>query len=270
VLLGATAPVAAGCGRDAVIGIAWLGHSTVVLDVDGVRLLTDPLLRRHNWPLRRRGERPQERLWERPDVVLLSHLHHDHAELSSLRLLPGVPVLTAPENAAWLRRRRIDAARGIGDDWVDVGGGVQVRLVHADHGHRPMPHRPGAANGHLVRGAGGTVWVSGDTSLYAEMADLPRLAGGRIDVAVVPVGGWGARLSGGHLDAEQAARCCALVGARTAVPVHWGTLHFPLAGNLPRGWMDAPGKGFVDALHRLAPGCRLLALRPGESASVPV
>jgi L-ascorbate metabolism protein UlaG (beta-lactamase superfamily) len=254
-----------------VIGIAWLGHSTVVLDVDGVRLLTDPLLRRHNWPLRRRGAEPPERLWERPDAVLLSHLHHDHAELRSLRMLPGVPVLTARQNADWLRRRGIDAARGLGEDWVDVAEGeaVHVRLVRADHGHRPMPHRPNATNGHLVRAPGGTVWVSGDTGPYAAMADLPRLAGGRIDVAVVPVGGWGVRLSGGHLDPEQAALCCARVGARTALPVHWGTLHAPLAGDVPRGWMDTPGERFVDALRRLAPGCRPILLRPGETAGIP-
>ena len=147
--------------------IAWLGHSTLVLDVGGVRLLTDPLLRRNNWPLRRRGGRPAAGAWTDVDAVLLSHLHHDHAELSSLRLLPGVPVLTAPENAAWLRRKGIEARDDLGEDWVDVGGtGVRVRLVRADHHNRPMPHRPNAANGHLVRAPGLSVWLAGDTSLY--------------------------------------------------------------------------------------------------------
>src|SRR5689334_2572885 len=131
--------------------ITWLGHSTVVLDIGGVRLLSDPLLGRHNGPLRRRGPRPSVAQWEKPDAVLISHLHHDHAELSSLRRLPDVPVLTAPENAEWLRRKGVtgvelkDAA-----DWFTVPGTeVRVRLVRADHGHRPMPHRPNAANGHL-------------------------------------------------------------------------------------------------------------------------
>jgi L-ascorbate metabolism protein UlaG (beta-lactamase superfamily) len=247
------------------VAIAWLGHSTLVIDVGGVRLLTDPLLRRHNWPLRRRGGRPTAGAWADVDAVLLSHLHHDHAELSSLRLLPGVPVLTAAENAAWLRRKGIDAPDDLGEDWVDVGTtGVRVRLVRADHHNRPMPHRPNAANGHLVRAPGLSVWVAGDTSLYPEMTDLPRLAGGRVDLAVVPVGGWGPRLSPGHLDPEQAARACAAAEARHAMPVHWGTLHAPFFSYFPRGWLDNPGEAFAEALRRHAPECRPIVLRPGE------
>jgi L-ascorbate metabolism protein UlaG (beta-lactamase superfamily) len=256
-------------GRSARTTIAWLGHSTVVLDVGGARLLTDPLLHRHNWPLRRRGGRPAATAWADADAVLLSHLHHDHAELSSLRLLPGVPVLTAGENADWLRRKGVGAARGIDEGWVDVGAtGVRVRLVRADHGNRPMPHRPNAANGHLVRAPGVSVWVAGDTSLYDEMADLPRLAEGGVDLAVVPIGGWGPRLSGGHLDPDGAARACAAAGARHAVPVHWGTLHAPFFSRFPRGWLDSPGEVFAEALRRRAPGCRPIVLRPGETQSV--
>ncbi|MBT0772029.1 MBL fold metallo-hydrolase [Kineosporia sp. J2-2] len=289
-------------------GLTWLGHSTVVLDLDGARLLSDPLLLRHNWPLRRRGPRPDPRLWEKPDLVLLSHLHHDHAELGSLRLLPGVPVLTAPENAAWLRRRGVTAAAGgpgggtagsvasgaagssgdaagssgdaagssgdgtgLGPDgWFGVPGSkVRARLVRADHGHRPMPHRPNAANGHLVQTPDLTVYLAGDTSLYDEMADLPALAGGRIDLAVVPIGGWGPKLSGGHMDPDQAARACALIGARAAVPVHWGTLHAPVVGRYPAGWMDAGGENFARALRRHAPGCRPVVLEPGAGITIP-
>ncbi len=88
------------------LSIAWIGHSTVMLDLDGVRLLTDPLLRRHAWLLRRRFPAPAPDLWRDPDAVLISHLHHDHAELASLMMLPRVPVLTADENAGWLRAPR--------------------------------------------------------------------------------------------------------------------------------------------------------------------
>jgi len=256
-------------GRHAPAAITWLGHSTVLLDVAGVRLLTDPLLRRHSWPLRRRGGRPSEDAWADVDAVLLSHLHHDHAELRSLRLLAGVPVVTADENAAWLRGKGLDAAPGGGEGWVDVGTtDVRVRLVRADHHNRPMPHRPNAANGHLVRTPELTVWVAGDTSFYRELADLPRLAGGHVDLAVVPVGGWGPRLSGGHLDPDGAARACAAVGARHAVPVHWGTLHAPFLGRFPRGWLDGPGDAFAGAVRRHAPGCRPIVLRPGETCTL--
>jgi L-ascorbate metabolism protein UlaG (beta-lactamase superfamily) len=243
--------------------VGWLGHSTVVLDLDGVRLIADPLLRRHAGLLRRRSPVPERDLWRDPDVVLLSHLHHDHAELASLRMLPPVPILTADENAAWLRRKEL-AGTAIGEDWERVGDGpVEVRLTRAIHGHRPMPHRPNAANGHLVQGSRASAWVVGDTSLYPEMAGIPELLGRRLDLIAVPIAGWGPRLSGGHLGPPEAALACAMSGARWALPVHWGTLHPPLAHRLRTGWMDSPYDEFVRALAREASDCRLVDLRPG-------
>ncbi|MCK9795579.1 MBL fold metallo-hydrolase [Isoptericola sp. 4D.3] len=272
--------------------MTWLGHSTAVLDLtgpDGVttRLVTDPLLRRHAGVLRRRGAGPDAAAWAGADAALLSHLHHDHAELGSLRLLGDVPVLTAPANARWLRSKGL---RGVGLEppsgvpghhggaWHDVAG-VQVRLTTAVHGDRPMPHRPNAANGHLVRlpargaGAAGapavaaaaTVWVLGDTEHFPGVGRVRDLAGGRVDVALVPVSGWGPRLSGGHLGPRAAAEVCAEVRPRVAIPVHWGTLHVPGGRDLPRGWMDHAGAAFAAAVHRLAPGVRAVVLRPGAS-----
>lgn len=246
--------------------LRWLGHASTVLDVDGVRLLTDPLLLRHAGLLRRRGSAPRPAHWQGADGVLLSHLHHDHAELGSLRLLGGVPVLTAPANARWLRGRGVDAAVGLADaDWWQVPGSeVRVRQVPAVHVHRPMPHRPNATHGFLVVTGSFRVWFAGDTAPFAAMADLPALAGGPIDLALVPVGGWGPRLSGGHMDAVQAARACATVGARAAVPVHWGTLHAPVSRRLPPGWMDRAGPAFAHAAARVAPAVQVHVVEPGE------
>ena len=258
--------------------VTWLGHSSVVLDLDGVRLVVDPLLGRNAGLLRRRGDRPDEALWRAADAVLLSHLHHDHAELSSLRMVGQVPVVTAPSSARWLVERGL---RGVGlrdRDWFRVepggpggrtGDGVRVRLCPAVHGHRPMPRRPNAANGHLVRGASGCIWVAGDTSAFPGMLHLPALAGAPLDVALVPVGGWGPRLSDGHMDPREAARACALVRARFAIPVHWGTLHAPISRRLPPGWMDRAGDAFAAALAREAPDCLAVVLKPGERWTAP-
>lgn len=258
--------------------LRWLGHATTVLDVDGVRIVTDPLLGRHAGLLRRRGRTPLDEDWHEPDGVLVSHLHHDHAELSSLRLLGAAPVLTAPANAAWLRGRGIWPAVGLHlDEWFvvraprgshDVAAEVSVRLTPAVHGARKMPRRPNAVNGHLVRAPSATIWFAGDTEPFTGMAHLDEIAGGPVDVAVVPVGGWGPRLSGGHMDPVQAARVCALVGARVAIPVHWGTLHAPVSRHLPPGWMDEAGPAFAVAMAHHAPQCHAIVLEAGGQADL--
>jgi L-ascorbate metabolism protein UlaG (beta-lactamase superfamily) len=249
-----------------VIGLTWLGHSSVVIEIGGVRLLTDPLLFRHAPPLRRRWPRPDPAQWAGIDAVLLSHLHHDHAELRSLRLLDSAPILTARANADWLRSKRLSRAVGLVDEWYDVGdGGVSVRLVPAVHRSRPMPHRPNAANGHLIRSADDTVvWVAGDTELYDAMGELALWAGQKLTAALVPIGGWGPRLSAGHLEPEDAAAACALADPDWVLPVHWGTLHLPGGRQIPRGWMDRAFPAFERALAELAPRSRLITLRPGE------
>lgn len=247
--------------------LTWLGHATVVLELGGIRLLTDPLLRGRAGPLRRRGPAPDLDRAAEADAILISHLHHDHAELTSLRMLPALPLLTGPRNAAFLTRRRLHGV-ALTDQWYDVGdSGVQVRMVRADHHARRMPHRPNDSYGHLVRTPTRRIWLAGDTSLYPEMADLPELAGGPLDLAVVPIGGWGPRLSGGHMDPEQAARACAVVGARAAVPYHWGTFYVPTQHNTPRGWMDRPGPAFAESLAEHAPACEARVLRPGGTTA---
>lgn len=254
--------------------VTWLGHASVVIDVGGVRLLTDPLLRGHAGLLRRRGAAPDEATWHDPDAVLISHMHYDHAEIGSLELLGRAPIVAAPANAHWLRHHGIPGAVALpeGTWWtvplVRHTGEVQVRAIPAVHGDRPMPHRPNAACGFVVRAGDLHIWFAGDTGPHPAMAAVPGLLDGRVDLALVPVGGWGPRLSGGHLDPVEAARACALVGARTAIPIHWGTLHAPVSRRLPPGWMDRAGPAFQHAARHEAPDCEVVLLTPGESAEI--
>ena len=248
------------------LALTWLGHSTVVIEMGGARLVTDPLLHRHAPPLRRRGSKPDRGDWEGADAVLLSHLHHDHAELRSLRLLEPAPIVTARANAEWLRSKGLSMAVGLEDEWYSLGDdGVSVRLVRAVHAARPMPHRPNAANGHLIRSADHTVvWAAGDTELFKSMSELRAWAGHKVTVALMPIAGWGPRLSEGHLDPDEAASACALADPDWVLPVHWGTLHLPGGRSIPRGWMDRALPAFQDALAQVAPRCRMITLRPGE------
>lgn len=228
--------------------VTWLGHATVLLEIGDTRILTDPVLRDRIGVLRRRRDLPQVAELPMIDVVLLSHLHHDHADLPSLRSVGAAPILTESGNAHWVRHQGLLAPEIDQAGWHSVTGEVQVHLVTAVHGARPMPHRPNGAVGMLVRGGGRVIWFAGDTALYPGMADLPRIAGAPVDLALLPVGGWGPRLSAGHMGPEAAAEAAALTSASTVVPIHYGTLH-PLgwpAGHLD--WMGAPGERLPAAL----------------------
>ncbi len=250
--------------------LTWLGHACVVIDLAGTRVMTDPLLRRHNGPLRRRGPQPRPEQWAGTDLILISHLHHDHAELSSLRMLPGVTVGSAPQNVEWLRRKGISGAHDLSEAWQQFGS-VEVRQVPADHHDRPMPHRPGAAHGHLVRAGGRTVHVVGDSDLTDGMSSMTEWAGGPIDVVLVPIAGWGPKLSEGHLNPERAAIACARIGARWAMPYHSGTLYPPVVGWFG-DWLDRPLREFSAALAVHAPDTRLapIAGQAGVAWQVPV
>ncbi|MCL2455754.1 MAG: MBL fold metallo-hydrolase [Micrococcales bacterium] len=252
------------------VSVTWLGHASIVLDLAGTRVLTDPLLRRHAGLLRRRGAAPAAETWSHADAVLISHLHHDHAELGSLHLLDEVPVLSAAANAHWMHGRGVSGAVGLDENhwWTVPGGNVRVRRVPAVHNHRPMPHRPNAATGYILQTEGFTVWFAGDTGPFPQMAHLADMAEAPIDLALVPVGGWGPRLSGGHLDPVQAAHAVAVSGARRAVPVHWGTLHAPVSRGLPPGWMDRAGPAFAASCARIAPDCEVTVLTPGERLTI--
>ncbi|NUT37596.1 MAG: MBL fold metallo-hydrolase [Hamadaea sp.] len=252
--------------------ISWLGHSTVLIEVSGVRILTDPLLRRRFAGLRWAVPRPAvtRNLFRgnlRVDAVLLSHLHHDHCDLPSLRLL-GAPAVVAPSGAGrWLRRRRIGGVVETAVGATVSVGEASVTAVHAEHHGRREPSGPWAQTvGHLIDTPDAAVWLAGDTAPHPSFRDLARSTRrGRLDLAVVPVWGWGPRLGPGHLDPRTAAEAAVQSGAAHAIPVHWGTL-YP-AGLLPlmRTRLVSPGPEFARHLagtgveaHVLPVGGRLL------------
>ncbi|HEX5983630.1 MAG TPA: MBL fold metallo-hydrolase, partial [Solirubrobacterales bacterium] len=86
--------------------LTYVGHGTVLIDVDGTRLLTDPVLRKRIGPLVRQGPAPGPEVVEDLDAVLISHLHRDHADLGSLRKLGReVPMLVPPGSRSFFARR---------------------------------------------------------------------------------------------------------------------------------------------------------------------
>jgi L-ascorbate metabolism protein UlaG (beta-lactamase superfamily) len=238
--------------------VTWLGHATVLLEAGGVRLLTDPVLRSRVGHLRRHASRPADP--GAVDAVLLSHVHGDHLDLPSLRTLaqPSATVVGPPGVARLLRSVAFGSVREVtAGDALDVGG-VTVRAVPAWHEAKRRPRaRVIEALGYLVE----RVWFAGDTELNPAMEDLR----GRVDVALVPIWGWGPSLGPGHLDPADAARAVALVAPAVAIPIHWGTFLPTGLGRTHRHLLTAPPTEFALQVGSVAPATRVVTLAPGEA-----
>jgi L-ascorbate metabolism protein UlaG (beta-lactamase superfamily) len=249
--------------------ITWWGHSTVWLADSGTTLLTDPIMVGRVAHLRRMAG-PEPTLPGEPDAVLLSHLHADHFHAGSLRGLPGKPRLVVPRGAAGFLAKTVgrDAAdRAVelapGDD-VTIGS-LKVRAVPAAHdgGRGPWSRERALAIGFVVEGSART-WFAGDTGLFDEMTDLAP-----IDLALIPVGGWGPTLDPrDHLDAGAAAEAVRRAKASWAVPVHYGTF-WPIGMNRIRAHMfTEPGRQFAALAQRSAPDTQVRVLAHGETLTI--
>jgi L-ascorbate metabolism protein UlaG (beta-lactamase superfamily) len=231
--------------------ITWIGHSTVLIELDGVRLLTDPLLRRRVLHLRRVG--PDATDIGRVDAVLISHAHADHLDAASLERLDAARAIAPPRAAT--------RALGWVDDVVEVNvgehvevGAVRVTATPAEHGGRSV--------GYLLSGSA-RIYFAGDTDLFDGMREL---ATPRLDVALLPIGGWGPRLPPGHLDPGRAAQALELLQPRTAIPIHWGT--YTRIG-LSRD-ENEPAKRFTELASQRAPDVDVHVLPVGGTFDIPV
>ncbi|MEU3059318.1 MBL fold metallo-hydrolase [Streptomyces subrutilus] len=254
--------------------ITWWGHATCTVEDSGVRVLTDPLFGRRLAHLRRRRGAVPPDAAAVADVVLVSHLHADHLHLPSLaRLAPGTRLLVprgAPRAVPGLAR--VAGSRGLAvtevgpGDAVAVRAGVRVRAVPARHDGRRLPYGPQRvpALGYVVEGASRT-YFAGDTGLFDTMAEEV----GPVDVALLPVGGWGPYLGPGHLDAGRAARALAELAPAAAVPVHYGTF-WPIGMDAVRPHeFHAPGTEFERWARRLAPKVTVRVPGHGERVRLP-
>jgi L-ascorbate metabolism protein UlaG (beta-lactamase superfamily) len=286
--------------------IVFLGHATVLIEVDGVRLLTDPLLRGRVAHLRRQVPPVQQSLFADVDAVLISHLHHDHLDLASLRLLGGDTPLVVPAGAGgWLRHKGFGTVTELKVGGVaqvgaatepGVGGVAQVGTV-AEPGVGVV-----AQGGTVTELAAGDVAEAGTLTVTAVQArhDGRRLGGPRaetlgylvsgghtvyfagdtelfaemshlprpLDAALLPVAGWGPTLGAGHMGPLDAARAVGLIEPRIAIPVHWGTLSPLGLGRRDRARLGDPPRLFAEHMAKLAPRVEVRILAPGQEADL--
>jgi L-ascorbate metabolism protein UlaG (beta-lactamase superfamily) len=245
--------------------LTYVGHATLLVELDGTRLLTDPVLRRRVGPLVRHGPVPAPGVAKDLDAVLISHLHRDHADLGSLRQLDReTRMLVPPGSRGFFEGHGFRAVTELAPGESRQVGASTVTAVEAHHdgGRRRFAKDPQAI-GFLVSGRR-HVYFAGDTDLFDAIADL----GPELDLALLPIWGWGPNVGPGHLDPESAARLAALLSPRLAVPIHWGTLYpFGLAP-LHRKPLQAPASEFAAQMRERAPQVETRVLSPGESTSL--
>jgi L-ascorbate metabolism protein UlaG (beta-lactamase superfamily) len=245
--------------------VTFVGHATVLAELGGARLITDPVLRSRVGPLRRRGPAPPPEVARDLDALLVSHLHHDHADLPSLRRIDrDVPTLVGPGAGRFFARRGFTAVTELAPGDSAQIGEVTVTATEAEHPSKRRLERDSRAIGFILSGAGRRVYFAGDTDLFDGMAELGR----GLDLALLPIWGWGTNIGAGHLNPERAAQAAALLSPRMVVPIHWGTL-YPLG--LARFRPDAlrvPPQEFAAWMRELAPQVEARVLAPGEAVSL--
>jgi L-ascorbate metabolism protein UlaG (beta-lactamase superfamily) len=239
--------------------LRWLGHATVLVELDGARILTDPLLRARVLHLRRAVPLEQEGL-ANLDAVLVSHVHYDHLDLPSLRQLDRGVRLVVPKGAgALVRRRGFESVEEVVEgEEVEIGG-LRVRVVRAEHGSSRVLGTRSGAIGYVLEGSR-RVYFPGDTDLHPDMGGLAP----GLDVALVPIWGWGPSLGPGHLDPRRAAEALTLLRPEVAVPIHWGT-YYPVqrTRRTPPRFLSDPADEFAAAAAELAPEVKVVVLPVG-------
>src|SRR5215831_5812609 len=214
--------------------ITYIGHATLLLELAGARILTDPNFDSKLGRILPRVSPPGIALEKLPrlSAILLTHAHADHLSFDSLERLSGnIPLFAPPAVAKWLRRlgigHAVDLAPG---EAVDVAG-ISIHAAPATHrGNRYGYDRWRAATNMYLLDAGETIFFAGDTALAGDTHHLvERTLWDRqrtLDLALLPIGyapWWKPGFRKGHLTPEDALTLFERLRARTLVPYHWGT-----------------------------------------------
>lgn len=254
---------------DSGLRATWLGHSTVLVEIDGCRVLTDPVWSDRASPV---GFAGPKRFQPVPvpiqglpplDAVIVSHDHYDHLDRASiLALLPsGVPFITSLGVGAHLESWGVPAARITELDWwesVEVGA-LTLTAAPSQHfsGRGPRDRNRTLWSSFAVRGPRRAFFFSGDTGLTPEYAEI-RTRLGPFDLVMLEVGAFHPSWGTIHLGPENALQALALLGGGSFLPVHWGTFNLAI-----HAWDDP-----AETLLTLAPKQDVRLVMPRLGAPV--
>lgn len=246
----------------------WLGHSSVLIEIDGKTILTDPHWGPRSSPFRRLGPKrwyePPLPLDEVPplDAVLISHDHYDHLDHTTiLRMKRWDTRFIVPLGVGGhLKRWGIDPERIREIDWwqeVDIEG-VRVACVPSRHasGRRLVTRDRTLWAGYAIVGDEHRVYFSGDTGLFNALETIGRRYG-PFDLTMIEVGQYSDAWPDWHLGPEQAVLAHLMVRGKALLPIHWGLFRLS-----PHGWTEP-----IERVHAKAEefGVTVATPRPGES-----
>jgi L-ascorbate metabolism protein UlaG (beta-lactamase superfamily) len=245
----------------------WLGHSTVLIEIDGARVITDPVWGERASPVGFAGPRRFQpvpvAIDQLPpiDAVLVSHDHYDHLDRPTIEALvpTKIPFITSLGVGAHLEKWGIAAERIVELDWWESarvpGTGVEVTAAPAQHfSGRGMGRNRTLWSSLAIRGPRHRVFFSGDTGLTDEYTVI-REKLGPFDLVMLEVGAYHPAWGDVHLGPENALTALELLGGGAFLPVHWGTFNLAL-----HAWDDP-----AETLVRVGPGrgARLVMPRLG-------
>jgi Predicted Zn-dependent hydrolases of the beta-lactamase fold len=257
------------------VHITFIGHATLLLDIQGTRVLTDPNFESRLGRVLPRVRPPGIALDALPklDAMLLTHAHADHLSFKSLDQLPrDIPLYAPPAVARWLAQKGYGHAVPIAPGEAhDLPGALRLHAATATHqGNRYGYDRwRSAANMYLLENAAESVFFAGDTALTESTHHLVEnvlwKAGRELDVALLPIGwapAWKPGFRRGHLTGDDALALFETLRARAMLPYHWGTFRH----------VTASAHDAIDRLRRsleqYAGRERVHVVEPGESLTV--
>ncbi len=252
-----TAPTAWQQPPESGLRITWLGHSTSLIELDGARILTDPMFSERASPSTIAGPKrfhpppvPLDRL-PKLDAVLISHDHYDHMDMPTVQALAksGVTFYTGLGNGAHLERWGISPAQIVEVEWGDhfaLSNGVVIHSTPARHfsGRGVINRNRSLWTSWALVGPAHRVFFSGDTGL-TESFKATAAAHGPFDVAMLEIGQWNKAWGQIHLGPAGALEAHEALGAARLLPIHWATFELGL-----HAWSEPPETLTVEAGKR--------------------
>lgn len=213
--------------------ITWIGHSTVLIDMDGVRILTDPVFSNRIAVVNKRHQLPGMTINQLPplDAVIISHAHYDHFDYPSLNKIDAekpviFPIRTTCFNRSLKKRRVIELDRW--QSWEN--GSLRITAVPAKHfnGRYIIDGLFRVSNGYIIEYNQYVVYFSGDTAYAGFFKRIGNLF--NLDVALLPIGSYRPAMvmRWNHLRPEQAIKAFEDTKADYMMPIHWGTFRLSL------------------------------------------